>query len=192
MSQRSCYWSITINNPTTEDDTEIALLQTNKLVKEFKYQLEEGENGTKHYQGCLHTQSIKFSAVKKLLKRAHIEVARNPFALQQYVEKEDTRLEAKDTIKTFQPKDFYDALLEYPREQEDNLTWCDRVARRLIEKGTQGVEYWISNPMVRSALKNFLSSIIIRHNGSRQTLPTPRTEDEAQEESSSSPSSHND
>lgn len=183
MSQRSCYWSITINNPTTEDDTEIALLQTNKLVKEFKYQLEEGENGTKHYQGCLHTNSIKFSAVKKLLKRAHIEVARNPFALQQYVEKEDTRLEAKETIKTFQPKDFYDALLEHPREaKEDNLTWCDRVARRLIEKGTLGVEYWISNPMVRSALKNFLSSIIIRHNASRQTQDcSPPCEEDDQE-----------
>jgi len=165
MTERSCYWSITINNPTAEDELEIELLKTNKNVKEFKYQLEEGDNGTKHYQGCLHTASLKFSAVKKMLKRAHIEKANNPLALQNYVGKEDTRLESRDTIRNFTPGLFYAELIRLPRNtDEENLAWCDRVARTLIERGTQGVEYWISNPMVRTALKNFLSSIIIREN----------------------------
>jgi len=179
MTERSCYWSITINNPTAEDEAEIELLKTNRLVKEFKYQLEEGSEGTKHYQGCLHTASLKFSAVKKMLKRAHIEKATNPFALQNYVGKEDTRLESRETIRPFTPGLFYAELIRCPRNtDEENLAWCDRVARTLIERGTQGVEYWISNPMVRTALKNFLSSIIIRENA----LLPPQEDDRSPQE----------
>ena len=40
----------------------------------------------------LKTPHIRFSAIKKQFPRAHIEIARNPIALQQYVVKTETRV----------------------------------------------------------------------------------------------------
>lgn len=57
-------------------------------------QLEKGENGTPHYQLILKTPQVRFSAVKKAFPRAHIEVARNVQALEQYVKKDETRVSA--------------------------------------------------------------------------------------------------
>lgn len=166
---KSCCWSITINNPTTDDYQKVALLQTHKWVKEWKGQLEKGKEGTEHIQGMLKTEHIRFTQVKKALPRAHIEVARNAIALNQYVEKTDTRIGTIEGYKPMTPKEFYQALLTTPRDpEEENLHFCDRVAKKAIENGAVGLEYWISNPNIRSALKNFLSSILIREDASTQ------------------------
>lgn len=85
---RQTWWSLTINNPTPEDD--ILLANTPRFVKRIKYQKEVGENGTEHYQIALNTQQVRFSQIKNWLSRAHIEPARNPQALLNYVEKSDT------------------------------------------------------------------------------------------------------
>jgi len=85
---RQTWWSLTINNPTPEDD--ILLLNTPRFVKRVKYQKEVGENETPHYQIALQTQQVRFSQIKTWLPRAHIEPARNPQALLNYVEKTDT------------------------------------------------------------------------------------------------------
>lgn len=171
---KSCCWSITINNPTAEDHTKVALLQTLKWVKEWKGQLEKGAEGTEHIQGMLRTEHIRFTQVKKALPRAHIEVARNAIALSQYVEKSDTRIGTIEGYKPMTPKEFYKALLATPREaEEENLHFCDRVAKKAIEDGAVGLEYWISNPNIRSALKNFLSSILIREDATPQ-VPLPQ------------------
>jgi len=55
-------------------------------------QKERGKEGTEHYQLHVTTPQVRFSAVKKMFPRAHIEVARNVTALKQYVNKEDTRV----------------------------------------------------------------------------------------------------
>jgi len=95
LDKRSTCWSITINNPTAE---EIEALKTlPEWVKSFEGQVEKGEEGTEHIQGMLKTKSVKFYQVKKLMPRAHIEVARNEKALAKYVHKDDTRV---DTLAT--------------------------------------------------------------------------------------------
>ena len=94
-SQKASCWSITINNPTPEEIE--GLKQLPEWVRKWEGQVEKGENGTEHIQGMLKTQHVRFSQVKKLMPRAHIEVARNEKALAKYVHKEDTRV---DTLAT--------------------------------------------------------------------------------------------
>jgi len=88
-TERSSTWSLTINNPTSADEEEIA--RARQRGWKVDGQLEKGENGTTHYQLILKTPQVRFSAVKKAFSRAHIEVARNVQALENYVHKEDTR-----------------------------------------------------------------------------------------------------
>lgn len=87
---RGTTWSVTINNPIKADEDNIGLAKANgwKVVG----QLEEGKEGTKHYQLMVKTPQVRFSALKKAFPRAHIELARNAGALEQYVTKEDTRV----------------------------------------------------------------------------------------------------
>lgn len=88
-TQRSTCWSVTINNPTADDEECIALAR--QLSWQVEGQLEKGKEGTPHYQLMVKTPQVRFSALKKVFPRAHIEVAREPAALRQYVAKEDTR-----------------------------------------------------------------------------------------------------
>lgn len=91
-TDKGCYWSITINNPSNEEITLWENLAKHApFVKEVKGQIERGEEGTRHIQGMLKTDRVRFSAVKKILPRAHIEIAKNALALEKYVMKAETR-----------------------------------------------------------------------------------------------------
>lgn len=91
-NERGNNWSITINNPTEEEKVIWQKATENHWVKEAIGQLEKGESGTLHIQGLLKTQQVRFSQVKKLFPRAHIEIARNVAALAKYVQKDETRV----------------------------------------------------------------------------------------------------
>ena len=82
-------WSVTINNPTPSDDEEIA--RARQKGWKVDGQPEVGANGTLHYQLVVKTPQVRFSQVKKAFCRAHVELARDPLALQAYVHKEDTK-----------------------------------------------------------------------------------------------------
>jgi len=86
-------WSITLNNPTEEELEVWRTATQHHWVKETRGQLEQGENGTRHVQGLMRTEPVAWTRVKRLLPRAHVEVARNVFALERYVQKRETRLE---------------------------------------------------------------------------------------------------
>ena len=88
-TQKSSFWSVTINNPTPADEENINVARQ----KGWKVtgQLERGEEGTLHYQLAIRTNQIRFSAMKKAFPRAHIEVAKNARALETYVHKAETR-----------------------------------------------------------------------------------------------------
>ncbi len=63
-------WTLTINNPTDEDqinpDLCVYMIQANEI----------GEDGTKHWQMFLHLKvKIRFSTMKKICPRGHIEKA---------------------------------------------------------------------------------------------------------------------
>jgi hypothetical protein len=87
---RGSHWSVTINNPTEKDEEEIALARQKRWSVEG--QKEIGESGTPHYQLYVRTPQVRFAAVKKAFSRAHIELAKTPAALANYVHKEETRV----------------------------------------------------------------------------------------------------
>ena len=75
MNQKSRRWCFTINNPELIDDQAIDLLKekSNYLV----YQLESGQNNTRHYQGYIEFKIRKQgTTIKNILQRAHLQVAK--------------------------------------------------------------------------------------------------------------------
>lgn len=91
-------WCITLNNPTEEEITSMrSCLATHSQFRYMVYQIESGENGTRHIQAYLELLSpIRLETLKKIspLQRAHLEPRRG--TQQQaidYCQKSETRLE---------------------------------------------------------------------------------------------------
>lgn len=177
--ERATCWSITINNPK-EDEYTCQLPAKWSLTG----QLESGDEGTTHYQGMLNTPQVRFSAVKKVFPRAHIEVARNRKALSNYVHKADTRIqEVSDNVSSI-PTLFdyqhiiakrwddasFEQLVAKWKQCDDSkkcigdiaLDYVDTLVAEDIESGHIGVEYIAINPMWRSAWKKFWKSMVCR------------------------------
>lgn len=170
--ERSRAWSITINNPISADEENI----NEARQKGWKVlgQLEQGANGTKHYQLLVKTPRIRFGGVKKQFPRAHIEVARNVAALEQYVQKDDTRVGELQ-----QQQDQYPSLQklwtmwnEWITANGDDLaseTWSeekwveafDEFINDMIIDGYV-VETMAVNPQIRACVKKYARSIIVR------------------------------
>lgn len=182
---RASVWSITINNPT-DSDLKVELPAGWKMTG----QIEKGDEGTTHYQGMLKTNQVRFSAVKKVLPRAHIEVAKNAKALEKYVHKEETRVaKVEDRVSNIP------TLFEYQvtiAKRWDEATWEEFKARAIesdeklvlnlgevalryidclvevdIQEGVRGVEFIAINPMWRSAWKRFWRSMVDRETNIR-------------------------
>lgn len=188
-TERATCWSITINNPKDDD-----FPKADSLAPGWTYegQIEEGEQGTTHYQGMLKTPQVRFSQVKKVFPRAHIEKATNPVALKKYVHKENTRLEERETVRSSIPTmwDYQDVIAnmwdstdyeeyrvqclgidETIREDDIALSYVDKLISLDIRNGRRGVEYIGVNPLWRSAWKKFWKDIIFRAQGI-QDAPT--------------------
>lgn len=107
-------WSITLNNPTEEELAVWKAASSHHWVEKALGQLERGESGTIHLQAMLKTKPVRFAQVKKLLPRAHIEVAHHELALERYVKKEDTRVaslpDQTNMIQTATPRAIQDRL----------------------------------------------------------------------------------
>lgn len=89
---KSNNYIVTINNPTIDVHQFLEKIK----VAGFKYarvQLEQGENGTRHLQGCFGGKATRFTVINKLLPDAHIEAAKSPYDAWEYCGKEDTRVE---------------------------------------------------------------------------------------------------
>lgn len=190
MSDKSCCWSITINNPTAEDFQQWESLKGQPWVRSVSGQIEKGEQEeTPHLQGMVKTLSVRFSQVKKALPRAHIEKARNEAALAKYVAKEETRVSTLPKVKVATQIEVQQYCLtvtlsrcyhwleiEDPSSIEDTelLSRCETQIREnwenilddavnsLILQGYYGVEFVVSNPQVRTAFKKYLPAIMYR------------------------------
>lgn len=203
MTERATCWSITINNPT-EQDLNVSLPAGWSMTG----QMEKGAEGTEHYQGMLKTSQVRFTAVKKVFPRAHIEVARNRKALEKYVHKEETRLATVSDNKSVQVTLFdyqhtiaskWDDNVFYQRvqqrrdfeenhktekyQEEDDLAmeYLDSMVADDIENGVIGVEYIAINPMWRSAWKKFWRQMVARERKLNADKEDRQTEDEQNE-----------
>lgn len=178
-----------MNNPTADDEEALHIARQ----KGWKVlgQLERGlKDGTPHYQIRLQTPQVRFSAVKKVFRRGHIEPAREAAALARYVTKEETRVGdlpvQQDTYPSLSK--FWDLVFDYLnglgkdgldyvelesdvvcmfRPENDRvfkkspLIFLDRAAGDMISRGYH-VESLAANPSTRSMWKLFHMDIILR------------------------------
>lgn len=180
MTQRATCWSITINNPTDAD-----MSATLPAGWSITGQMEKGEEGTEHYQAMLKTPQVRFSAVKSVFPRAHIEITRNVKALANYVHKDESRIaqvndrtsniptlfDYQHTIASrWNDSDFGDLCDKYEDMKLDDvaLEYVDILVAEDIRRGVCGIEYIGINPMWRSAWKKFWRAMVSRERG-RQT-----------------------
>lgn len=187
---KSCCWSITINNPTEEDLQQWNSLENYHWFRARSGQMEKGEeNETPHLQGMLNTTSVRFAQIKKALPRAHIEAARSAAALARYVKKDETRVAEIPTAKVATQKEVQSYCLAFCLQMcydwegnPDPLTtdelelinkykirikdnWeviLDKAVDTLIRQGFYGVEFVVSNPQVRTAFKKYFPAIMYR------------------------------
>lgn len=192
---RSSVWSITINNPT-DSDLKVDLPAGWKLTG----QIEKGSEGTTHYQGMLKTNQVRFSAVKKVFVRAHIEPAKNAKALEKYVHKEDTRVstvedrvsniptlfEYQVTIAKRWDESEWDEFKAKAIESDEKLVlnlgevalrYIDCLVEVDIQNGVRGVEFIAINPMWRSAWKRFWRSMVDRETNARLAVSDRQTDE---------------
>lgn len=172
MSVRANCWSITINNPTQTDEYNIS--QARQKGWKVHGQLEKGENGTPHYQIMLRTPQVRFSAVKSIFPRAHIEVSRNPTALAAYVQKDETRVgqlqldqgKYPTQLQLFQWFSSYWYNIKPEKKNATNLEIFDLMIAQKIAQGYMiGAE--VMNPQIRAFIKKFGDQLALRH---RRTL----------------------
>jgi len=166
MSERATCWSVTINNPISDDDENIARAKQKSGWK-VEGQLEKGENGTPHYQLMVKTPQVRFSAVKSAFPRAHIEVTRNVKALTAYVHKDETREGALPVNDKYPSINKLWCLLtdwigEYvPTDPDERLAVFDQFISDMIERGYH-VETMGVNPQLRSCVKKYLPALLYR------------------------------
>lgn len=182
--ERATCWSATINNPSANDEENIALARQKGWKVEG--QLEKGKEGTPHYQLMVKTPQVRFSAMKKAFPRAHIEVARNAAALVKYVHKEEGREAELSTSQDKYPslskfwQLIYDELSELhggPAEEDvewerltdkEKLFYLDEAVYNLIADGYH-IETIAVNPQTRASFAKFSKAILIRAYADRQT-----------------------
>lgn len=154
--EKSCCWSITINNPTPDDFQQWESLKDQPWVRSVSGQIEKGENETPHIQGMVNSLSVRFSQIKKALPRAHIEAAKNPKALAKYVAKEDTRVSTIPTAKVATQADVQKRILKLTLERylelgHENVKdkfygWLKNIKYSKLlrtEHVVQSPDYWI-------------------------------------------------
>ena len=181
MTDRSTFWSVTINNPTPDDEECISVARSKGWT--VTGQKETGSEGTPHYQLAVKTPQVRFTAVKKVFPRANIQIARNVPALLNYVHKEDTRTGELPSTSSQYPtisrmwelmfdvtwkESWYglDSMNEYLEEylkmsDKARLLWLDEAAAHLIKKGYY-LEHHVVNPQVRSSFGKFMPQLFER------------------------------
>lgn len=173
-------WSITINNPTDADLESWKHAKSLHWVKDVIGQLEKGSEGTLHIQGLLKTEKVRFAQVKRVFPRAHIEVARNAQALENYVVKDDTRVASITPVKIATASDVQKALTEIVQQSiaihcpGKEISQCrvhiekyweaflDSAIEKLMLNGYYGAEFVVCNPQVRSAYRRYIYPMVIR------------------------------
>lgn len=211
-SQKSSHWLIVYFPPDEyQESKEKAIVGIEEFLKTklppgWKFgdaNVEQcPETGKYHYQGYLKTLYCRGTDVKKAIgPRAHIEKSENRLAVQNYSQKEETKVasvQAPPGVPTpweyievlagkWNVEEFIELYHSYARYEERMdeiaLDYIDQLVARDIESGVRGIEFIATNPMFRSAWKKFWRSIIARHNASQnQTQQQTSGTENVQEE----------
>jgi len=166
----TCY-SVVINNPTDTDRLQIDAARA--LGWRVVGQLEEGESGTPHYQLAI-TAPVDWKHMKSHFKRANIQEAEDPEALEKYCTKKKTRVVNFTTPKAEKPKkesnyssaDFYNDVFQEIYEQhedaadgliqhDDSLKVFDAAVSQLVVENGYAIAIRATRPDVRSAYRKY-------------------------------------
>ena len=165
----TCY-SVVINNPTDTDKEQIESARA--LGWRVVGQLEKGDNGTPHYQLCI-TAPVEWKTMKSHFKRANIQEAEDPEALEKYCTKNKTRVldltEKKPLSKKreqYSSADFYNDVFQEAFEQngegtdelinkDNNLQTYDAAVNQLILQNGYDIAVRATRPDVRSAYRKY-------------------------------------
>jgi len=162
MSQdRNSAWSLTLFNNEWKD------FQHPSWTLEGQEELCPA-TGKLHYQGMLHTGQVRFSAVKKVFPKAHIEPCRDPVALKKYVHKAATRAaQPTRTGRTMNRDKFFADVFEHmwnsdaDHMEEDIKTdrHCNLllqvVEQMLMAGGDWSYSYMAMNPQTKQLWERF-------------------------------------
>jgi len=208
---KATHWSVTINNPTANDEENIATARQKGWSVEG--QLEKcPTTGTPHYQLYVRTKGQqRWKAMKTQFPRAHLSVARSVPDLKDYVVKPETRLGTLEGKNDLYPS--CSKLMSWFGEAFDNykpfgdgirddefLTIFDNMIHQKIREGYY-VEGMAVNPQIRSSIKSYGRSIAFRERLHRQkdkrqtdenifsSLIIPTIQDACEQETSESESS---
>lgn len=180
MDTRATAWSVTMNMKTIpRDRCEEYIGRARQNNWNVEGQIEQGEQGTQHYQLLVRTPQVRFSAVKKMFPTSHIEVCRNVSALRNYVHKEESRLEELKQVenKFVSWKDvrskFFEWLLDYPgasdtEDQQKRIELWDEFIEYSIGEGIECDVIGV-NPQYRSCIMKYWNGYFRRQIDSRQT-----------------------
>lgn len=208
---RATAWSITWY-PEHSMDEAVAKLEVEEFAKrilppgwKLKGQFEQcPETKRYHFQALLKTTQQRFLAVKRAMGNAHVEKARNKQALEQYVQKEKTRVAAIATAEPVPTIWEYQTIISgmwnketfnehwlaacdhadlgshpTPDPNDVALSYVDELVATDIENGRRGAEWIAINPMWRASWRKFWRSIIKRDGAAKQESSSPPA-DEAQ------------
>lgn len=193
---RGTAWSVTCNLKDIKRATVDSHIDAARsLGWGVQGQLEQGKEGTEHYQLLVRTPQVRFSAVKKVFPTAHIELARNVKALENYVDKDETckeklkKVEMNFVTYPMVRNKFFEwllteDLLAYTIDPDERLRIWDRFIGMSIAEGVDCDLIGI-NPQQRACISRYWDSYIqanIRRQTDRQTdtehvslptIPTP-------------------
>lgn len=174
MDTRATAWSVTMNMKNIpKDKCEEYIGRARQNNWNVEGQIEEGEQGTQHYQLLVRTPQVRFSAVKKMFPTAHIEVCRNVSALKNYVHKSDTRVEEIKSVenKFISYKDvrdkFFTWVVEYGESQVEDFQRRSELWDQFIEQSIgEGIECDVIgvNPQYRSCIQKYWNGYLRRQN----------------------------
>lgn len=139
------------------------------------------KTGRYHYQAMLKTPQVRKTAVIKAMAKAHVEkVYKSDAALENYVQKSDTRVASIDSgtptvniyeyqsiiAKKWRDDTYRKWQAQFPRKDKDDVAmlYLDSLVATDISEGRRGAEWHATNPLWRSAWKKFWREIIDREN----------------------------
>lgn len=128
------FWCFTWNNPDGSLDVDAASWVEQGKVRFIVFQLEEGENGTPHYQGYLELQRTqRLAYLKKLIPQAHFEVRRGTAEQAiAYCKKDEGRLEG--------PQEYGQVIKQGERVDVAKF-------KRMVDEGEMNVAIWDELPL---------------------------------------------
>jgi len=147
---RASHWLLTVNNPTDEDRT---LAKTSpRWLKSARGQEEIGAEGTQHFHIYINTDQVRWSAIKQWMPRAHIDVLKTRFHIDnaiKYVHKEDETTVAGTRWEENYRADTESLTFANVMEQMAGYAWEEA---DIIRKITAQVTTTESNPIVDPAV----------------------------------------